>query len=375
MSSSDPDLAAAGVVPASQLTPRSVQWLWPGRLALGKLAILDGDPGVGKSFLALDLCARLSAGRPFPDGSPGPGPAASLILNGEDGADDTIVPRLHALGADLDRVFVWRRDSDLMRRVSLSGDLGALREVLAHTRARLVVLDPVVAFLGAGVVWNSDASVRRALLPLADLVDRHGCAPLLVRHLNKRGGARALYRGGGSIGFLGVCRSGWLAAPDPGAPGRCVLAQLKNNLAPPQPSLAYRVESPAGGPPVLNWLGPVAWTADALLGARGGAAAAAGPRDRAKEFLEDFLEGGPRLLTEIWPAAQRAGLTERTLRRARDELGVSSSRRFREGRVQSWWLLPGQEPPRGPDDPPSLEPWLRPLIEKYPVVPPLDEED
>src|SRR5437762_3142182 len=99
--------------PISQLTPRPVSWLWPGRLALGKLAILDGDPGLGKSLLALDLCARLSTGRPMPDGSAGPGVCNSLILNAEAGAADTIRPRLQALGADLERVFVleqFRRD-------------------------------------------------------------------------------------------------------------------------------------------------------------------------------------------------------------------------------------------------------------------------
>src|SRR3954451_19327422 len=93
----------------SQLAVRPVSWLWPGRLARGKLAILDGDPGLGKSLLALDLCARLSTGSPFPDGGTGPGPACSLVLNAEDGAEDTIRPRLAALGADLDRVFVWDR--------------------------------------------------------------------------------------------------------------------------------------------------------------------------------------------------------------------------------------------------------------------------
>src|SRR5215207_6178180 len=96
----DANPATPGVLPASRFTPHCVHWLWPGRLAAGKLAILDGDPGVGKSFLTLDLCARLSTGRPFPDGRPGPGPANSLVLSGEDGADDTLIPRLRALGAD-----------------------------------------------------------------------------------------------------------------------------------------------------------------------------------------------------------------------------------------------------------------------------------
>src|SRR5262245_24706655 len=86
--------------PSSQLAARSLDWLWPDRLAFGKLAMLDGDPGLGKSLLALDLCARLSTGRPLPDGTPCPGPVSSIIVNGEDGAEDTIRPRLQALGAD-----------------------------------------------------------------------------------------------------------------------------------------------------------------------------------------------------------------------------------------------------------------------------------
>jgi putative DNA primase/helicase len=92
-----------------QLVPCPLEWLWPGRLAFGKLAIFDGDPGLGKSLLALDLCARLSTGRPFPDGSPSPGPMSSIVLNGEDGAHDTILARLQAMGADMGRVFDFHR--------------------------------------------------------------------------------------------------------------------------------------------------------------------------------------------------------------------------------------------------------------------------
>src|SRR5499427_683862 len=100
------------LLPVSRLEPQALEWLWPYRLALGKLAILDGDPGLGKSLLTLDLCAHLSTGRPFPDGSPGPGPLNSLVLNGEDGAEDTIRPRLQAAGADLERVFVLQRPAN-----------------------------------------------------------------------------------------------------------------------------------------------------------------------------------------------------------------------------------------------------------------------
>ena len=136
--------------PVSRLAPRDLDWLWPFRLAFGKPAILDGDPGLGKSLLALDLCARLSTGRPFPDGSPSPGPAPALILNGEDGAEDTICPRLQALGADLDRVFVLQRKLESIRMpLRFPRHLDILERALDRTKARLVVIDPIMAFLDA----------------------------------------------------------------------------------------------------------------------------------------------------------------------------------------------------------------------------------
>jgi hypothetical protein len=350
-----------------------VDWLWLLRLALGKLTLLDGDPGLGKSFLALDLCARLSAGRPMPDGTPGIGPANSLVIHGEDGSGDTVLPRLQALDADLDRVFVWHRDLEAARAVGLPSRLAPVAEALERHAIRMLVLDPVMAFLDPSVQTSSDQGVRRALLPLAELAALHRCVVLLVRHLNKTGGARALYRGGGSIGILGMCRSAWLAAPDPTDEGRCVLAQLKNNLAPAQPSLAYQVVRGNAEVATFRWLGPVDWTANALLGARI-VAPIAPPRDRAKEFLLEFLQDGPRLFKDVWPAAKRAGLTERTLRRARNELEARSIRVFRDGQTHAWWALKGQEAPSpDPGGPPSLDPWLKPLIEKYPPLPDLDD--
>src|SRR5438874_1530120 len=136
------------VQPLNLVKSSSVDWLWPGRLALGKLALLDGDPGLGKSFVTLDLCARLSTGRPFPDGSPAPGACASVVLNAEDQADETIWHRLHALGADPARVFVARGGkagpTDLLR---LPSRTAALERIVRQSRARLVVIDPLMAFL------------------------------------------------------------------------------------------------------------------------------------------------------------------------------------------------------------------------------------
>jgi hypothetical protein len=364
------------VRPLSEVTSRPLAWLWPGRLGLGKLAILDGDPGLGKSLVTLDLCARLSTGRPFPDDTPGPGASGAIVLNGEDGEEDTIRPRLQALGADLERVFVPHRARDALGEpLRFPAHADVLDEALTRTAARLVVIDPVVAFLDPSICDRNDQSVRRALSSLAQLAEKHACAVLLVRHLNKHGGSRSVYRGGGSIGILGACRSGWLIARDPLLPERCVLAQVKNNLAPAQPSLAYRVTPHESGPPGLSWLGTTFWTADQLLACAAGAPRAP-QRDRASDFLHSFLADGPRTSREVWAAAREQDLSERTIERAKKELAIRSKRVWEDGKPVSYWLLEGQtltNTAPAEDTPPDLEPWLAPLRERYPPSTPLDE--
>jgi putative DNA primase/helicase len=361
--------------PISEIESRPVNWLWPGRLALGKLSILDGDPGLGKSLLSLDLAARLTTGRPFPDGSPGPGVSNVVVLNAEDAYHDTVRPRLQAMGADLDRVLVLcQKDIDLGRLLRLPAETDELDAALTRADARLVILDPILAFLDRSINVNSDQSVRRALLPLTLLAERHRCVMQMVRHLNKLLGAKALYRWGGSIGFLAACRSGWLVAPDPDDPDRRVFAQLKNNLAEPQPSLAYSIEGGRDDPRIC-WHGESAHTADALL-TRRRVVVPEGARDRARDFLANFLREGPRTSRELWEAACPQGLSSRTLYRAREELQVRITRVSRDNQVLNYWLLPGQQVPVVPStdpDVPDLEQWLAPLRERYPPLTPLDE--
>jgi putative DNA primase/helicase len=363
--------------PASELRPRSVEWLWQLRLGLGKLAIFEGDPGLGKSLVALDLCARLSTGQPFPDGTPSPEVGNSIFLSAEDGQEDTIRARFQALGADMARVFVLPPVHDRTGEpLGFPGHIDVLDRELTRTGVRLVVIDPIVAFLDQSVFEGSDRSVRRALLGLAQLAEKHGCVILLIRHLNKHEGSRSLYRGGGSIGFLAACRAAWLVARDPLRPDRCVLAQVKNNLAAAQPSLAYVVIRQEPAPPKLQWEGPTAWTADQLLSA-GPRTAHVTPRDRATDFLTAFLADGPRTSREVWAAAEEQGLAERTIGRAKQELEIRSLRRFVDNKLQSYWLLPGQSlpdtaaPPADPET--DLEPWLKPVRDMYPPATPLDE--
>jgi hypothetical protein len=368
----DPSPSARAV---ADLAPQPVTWLWPGRFPAGKLSLLMGDPQLGKSLLTLDLCARLSAGRPWPDDTPGSGPAAALVINGEDGEADTIRPRLHSAGADLGRCFVLTpRDTDAGPPLSLPGQTGALHSTLEQTHARLVVIDPVGAFLAPGVILASDQSVRRALRPLALLAEAHGCAVLLVLHLNKRGVGRAIYRGLGSIGLVAACRSAWLVAADPKAKGRAVFAQVKNNLGPPAASLAYEIRADGDGAPTLAWQGPSDYTADELVARPRGAPPAA--RASACRFLADALRDGPRTLRDLWDQAKKLGFSSRTMRRAAKEMDLETLRGWEDNRATSYWALPGQQLARSasPDDDfAELDRFLKDQRERYPPPTPLDE--
>jgi hypothetical protein len=361
------------IKPASQVVAQMVSFLYPERIPEGKLLLLDGDPDLGKSLIALDLCARLSTGRAFPDGRTGPGPVNALVLSAEDNAADTVVPRLRQLGADLERVFVWQRESDAETWPwHFPSDAGRLDDALRRTAARLAVIDPVMAFLDEKVHCASDPSVRRALTPLMDLAEKHRCALLLLRHLNKQGGGRALYRGLGSIAFVAVCRFAMLVGRDPLDPGRCVLAQVRSSLTGPQPSLTYRITGADGPLPSLEWLGTSPVSADELV-ARG-ARRVDNPRDRAAAFLEQFLAAGPRTARDVWQAAQKAGLSARTLQRAKPGLEIQCRRVQVDGRPVSYWLLPGQELPAGGLDP-ELRRMFAELEKQFPPSTPLDEDD
>ena len=350
-------------VPASQVQPKPVEWLWPWRLGLGKLALLEGDPELGKTWVTCDLCARLSVGQLFPDGQRSPGPATSIILSDEDGSADTLRPRLELLGADLDRVIIPDTKVD-KRPLTMPSQSARLKRLVADHHARLVVIDPWISFLDPGVFVSSDASVRRALRPLARLAERCRCAILLIRHLRKLLGNCALYRGAGSIGLIAMCRSAWLLARSP-LDDVNVFAQVKNNLGPKQPSLAYEFSGrpavgsgqEAEGPattslptadcqlPTLpfRWLGPTFWTADELAGRQ---LTRAGRLAQARAFLNELLHQSPRPIREVVALASEQEIAKRTVQRAAKELKLQVRRVIFAGRhPRNYWLLPGQKLP------------------------------
>jgi len=245
---------------------RPIHWLWRPYLACGKLALLDGDPGVGKSLLTADLAARLTRGGRMPDGTWRRKKANVLFLNAEDALDDTLRPRLDAAGADLARVFclggvqVGIADGGEM---SFPASFEALRRAVVAHAIELVVIDPMMAFFKPQLAANSDQVMRVALAPLAALAARSGASVLLVRQLTKHGGRKALYRGGGSIGIIGAIRTALFLGRCPRQPDRRILAMTKSNIGPTAPALACRLAEEAGRPR-LQWLGECDATADEL---------------------------------------------------------------------------------------------------------------
>ena len=352
-----PSTAPSGAVVTqlSTIEPESVTWLWPGRVARGKITVLAGDPGLGKSFVTLDVASRLTTGRPWPDG----GAVAVgdvVLLSAEDGPADTIRPRVDALGGDPARVYLLRaiRDADGERPVSLDRDLAALEKTVAGLRPVLVVIDPLTAYLGTTDSYR-DADVRRLLAPLAQLAETYDVAVLLVMHLTKNSQTRALYRTGGSIAFVGAARVQLLVGTDPEDATRRVLAPGKNNLAAPPAALAYRlIEDAPGQPPRLVWdPDPVAagLDADKLLA---GAADDAAERQDADALLRDLLADGERPSTELSQAARANGVSDRTLDRARRRLGVRTRHVGQPGQRGAWYCyLPDPPAPKTANSPPK----------------------
>jgi putative DNA primase/helicase len=312
--------AGVGVL-MCDVKPERVRWLWERRIPLGKLTVLDGDPGQGKSSILLDLAARVSTGREMPDGSPGPSGGA-VVLTAEDGLGDTVRPRLEAAGADLSRIvaLVNVPSSDGPRPVTLPDDLEYVKAEIARVGAVLVVVDPMMAFLTGKADAHRDQDVRRALVPLAVLAEETGAAVVLIRHLVKSGGVNPLYRGGGSIGIVGACRSGLLVMQDPEIEGARILTSTKSNLSAPPVSLAYRLEA-VGDVLRVRWLGSSEHTATSLLAA-GADQEERGATAEAKAFLQDLLRDGPRLARDVKREAEAAGLSWRTVERAKGPLGI-----------------------------------------------------
>lgn len=340
--------APAGVVRLSEVEPERVRWLWPGRIPLGKPTLVDGDPGLGKSTMLIGLAARLSIGARMPDGSEPEvdGPAGTVLLTAEDGLGDTVRPRLDAAGGDPDRVAVLKHvpdgDPDQEPRLPHIGDTPDLAYAIQVVGARLLVVDPLMAFLPSDVNSHRDQDVRRALAPLAELAEETGVAVVAVRHLNKSGGSNPKYRGGGSIGLIGAARSALLVAEDPDAPDtRRILAPIKANNSAPAPSLAYTLQPTGNGAVRVSWEGEAEHGASDLLDRPTGEERTA--RDEAAHILREELGDGRRPVEELRHVADDLGVSWSTVERAKRRLGVESVREgFGDEGTWYWRLSEGK---------------------------------
>jgi archaellum biogenesis ATPase FlaH/DNA-binding MarR family transcriptional regulator len=256
----------------SEVESHQIEWLWQGRIPLGKITILDGDPGIGKSLIAINIAACVSVGHPMPDGTTGIQGRVILIAP-EDSPADTIKPRLEAIGGDPEQVLLLntmeRFDAKRMGifnyPFSLSQDLQDLEKIIKRRKAKLVILDPLMAILGHEVSATNDQNIREVLTPLAQVAERTRCAILIIRHLNKGSSMNALYRGAGSIGIIGAARMGLIAVRDPNDEQMCILATSKNNLSKHANHLKYQIVENDQKIPYVQWLGETHETVSNLL--------------------------------------------------------------------------------------------------------------
>jgi hypothetical protein len=329
---------APAVVCLADVTPEAVRWLWPGRIAQGKLTLIIGDPDKGKSCVTLDLAARVSTGLPWPDGTPAPC-GDVVLLTAEDGLSDTVRPRLDAMGGDPSRVHALTaiRTGDRERGFDLTRDLEHLEAELGRTGAILVVIDPVSAYLGRADSYR-DAEVRGILAPLAALAERTSVAIVGVMHLTKDAQRKVLYRAQGSLAFVAASRAVFAVAEDKDNPERRLFLPVKNNLGPKPPGLAFRL-LPSGSAARVEWdADPVTVDAEAAL-AGPEPPQERGEREEAQEFLGKVLADGPVASEDVKRQARAAGIAERTLFRAKHDLGVKADKDgFRGGWV--WSLSP-----------------------------------
>lgn len=307
-------------VPFSRIRREPVRWLWRGRIPLAKATMLEGDGGAGKSSLITWLAAGASRGDL--DGDLAGEPATVILFNAEDGAGDTIRPRLEAQGGDLDLVHALDEERDTT--ITFPDDLETLRQLIIRTQAKLVVFDPIASFLAPKVTLTSDTGVRRALGPLKRIAEDTGAAIVLIRHLNGQRNAPAYRRGLGGAALSNVVRMVWVVALDPDdgddPSGRRIIAYVKGN---PDGRITTSIEMIRDEAGRITIGSEVAITSNELLRQQHSGAGRRQPsRTDAIAWLREFLDGREVSTNEVNEEAAARLISARTLDRARSEVGV-----------------------------------------------------
>ena len=308
-----------------ELTP--VDWLWKPYLPFGKLSVLQGNPGEGKTYFAMHLAAACTNGKLLPN-MERMEPFNVIYQTAEDGLGDTVKPRLIEAGADLDRVLVID-DSDV--QLTLSDE--RIEKAIVENNARLVIIDPIQAYLGADVDMNRANEVRPIFMRLGQVAQRTGCAILLIGHLNKAAGMQSLQRGLGSIDIAAAVRSVMFIGKLKHDPTMRILTHEKSSLAPPGVSLAFSLGDEGG----FRWVGEYDITADEMLS--GIEPQRETKTQQTKDLICTLLAGGKRVYSEdIDKAALERGIPGRTVRDAKRELGDALKSKIVEGRKKVFWM-------------------------------------
>ena len=308
-----------------ELTP--VDWLWKPYLPFGKLSVLQGNPGEGKTYFAMHLAAACTNGKLLPN-MERMEPFNVIYQTAEDGLGDTVKPRLIEAGADLDRVLVID-DSEV--QLTLSDE--RIEKAIIENNARLVIIDPIQAYLGADVDMNRANEVRPIFMRLGQVAQRTGCAILLIGHLNKAAGMQSLQRGLGSIDIAAAVRSVMFIGKLKHDPTMRILTHEKSSLAPPGASLAFSLGDEGG----FRWVGEYDITADEMLS--GIEPQRETKTQQAKDLICTLLAGGKQVLSEdIDKAALERGIPGRTVRDAKRELGDALKSKIVEGRKKVFWM-------------------------------------
>lgn len=333
-----------------EIEPERISWVWPGRIAKGKLTIIAGNPGLGKSQITLDIAARVTTGTRWPDDCACE-IGGVILLSAEDDAPDTITPRLIAAGADRSKIATLEaiETPEGRRGFEIGRDLQAIETIMDSERMRdtaLIVIDPITAYLG-DVDSHKNADVRARLAPFSEFAQKRRVAILAVSHLSKGGAKEAQLRVSGSLAFAAAARAVHIVARDSDDDDdeQLLFLPAKNNIGKDRDGLSFRVvttrvATKAGETeaPRIEWGETVNVTADEALGDASDAYGGREERNEAREFLEDFLGDGGKTAADIFSEARKAGHSERTIRRAKKELKIKSAK---TGLRNGWlWMLP-----------------------------------
>lgn len=299
----------------SEIPEEEVRWLWYSYLPRGKITIVQGDPGEGKTTFVLALAALLTRGLPMPGGADNQPSMNIIYQTAEDGLADTVKPRLTTLGADCSRVLVIDESE---RELTLSDQ--RLAQAIRETGAGLLVLDPIQAYLGDGVDMHRANEVRPLFKRLGQLAEQTGCAIVLVGHMNKMQGAKSAYRGLGSIDFRAAARSVLLVGRSKDDPDVRVVVHDKSSLAPEGASILFSLHSDIG----FSWSGFCDTTASELLSGSGPGVT---KTEQAERLLLELLKHGEVASEELLKQSSALGISERTLKIAKQNQGVISVRR------------------------------------------------